>query len=327
TIAVLGFLCYGCGKPQHAGDPSVRAVDVDAGASTSATASPADAAMPRRACFSTIVVEGRWAEAAGAKPPDEELVAFVKDRLSAQQLLEPVPSSAGENAAPVAKAKLRVRYELLVVPREGSSNGRGGPAIVRAAVLTNVEWVDRSEERAPAENLVTETVSGRKEKRPLAEIARGHLLHTLRDAVAGIAAQEKVRIGETAAVVEALISEDSGLQSMAFAVVRERRIDAAVPRLIELLGSPDPLVRDRSLGVLVSLRERRAVSAVTKLARFDDLDTMRRILDAVGAIGGEEARAYLELVATGHDHPVIRGIANDALQRMLRRTPSGDVVR
>ena len=46
---------------------------------------------------------------------------------------------------------------------------------------------------------------------------------------------------------------------------------------------------------------------------------MRRVIDAIGAIGGEEARAYLELVASGHDVAGIRKLAADALERLERR--------
>jgi HEAT repeat protein len=96
-----------------------------------------------------------------------------------------------------------------------------------------------------------------------------------------------------------------------------------VPRLLELLASPDPSIRDGAIGTLAELRDPRAVKPLTELARFGDHDMMRRIIDAIAAIGGEEARAYLQFVADGHDHPVIRDLARQALERLDRRGLGG----
>jgi hypothetical protein len=51
---------------------------------------------------------------------------------------------------------------------------------------------------------------------------------------------------------------------------------------------------------------------------------MRRILDALAALGGDDAQSYLELVSSGHEDPRIRALAAAALERMQRkatRTP------
>jgi HEAT repeat protein len=96
-----------------------------------------------------------------------------------------------------------------------------------------------------------------------------------------------------------------------------------VPRLLELLGSDDELVRDGAIGALVALRDQRAIKPLTELASFSDVDMMRRVIDAVGAIGGEDARSYLELVAAGHEVPAVRELAEGALARLARRAGDG----
>ena len=99
-----------------------------------------------------------------------------------------------------------------------------------------------------------------------------------------------------------------------------KRLRAAVPRLLVMLKSDDELVRDGAIGALVALREPLAVKTLTELAEFRNLDMMRRIIDAIGGIGGDDARAYLELVATGHEVPAVRDLAAGALSRLNRRT-------
>ena len=99
----------------------------------------------------------------------------------------------------------------------------------------------------------------------------------------------------------------------------DHRLAAAVPALLELLKSDDAIARDGAIGALVALRDPRAVKPLTELGQFNDLDMMRRVIDAIGAIGGDEARAYLEMVADGHDVPGVRALAKDALRRMVRR--------
>src|SRR5262249_42368844 len=128
-----------------------------------------------------------------------------------------------------------------------------------------------------------------------------------------------VRRGDPAEVVKALDTEDPTLRTVAFAAVGDHHIAAAADKLLALLQSPDPVIRDGAMGALIALREPRAVRPIIELAKFDDLPMMRRIIDAVGAIGGDDAKSYLELVAGGHDVPEIRDLAQQALARIDAR--------
>jgi hypothetical protein len=141
----------------------------------------------------------------------------------------------------------------------------------------------------------------------------------LGQAARGLAEKQAVRRGDESAVLMALESSDPSLRQVAFATIAERELRSAVPRLLELLHSEDELVRDSAIGALVALREPRAVPALAQLAEFRDLDLMRRVIDAIGAIGGDEARAWLELVASGHEVQAVRDLAGEALARLLRR--------
>jgi len=94
-----------------------------------------------------------------------------------------------------------------------------------------------------------------------------------------------------------------------------------VPALIRLLRSDDAAMRDRAIGALAAIRDRRAVKPLTEVARFRDVSDLPKVLDAVAAIGGDEARSYLEFVASGHEDLEIREIAKQALGHLEQRAP------
>ena len=54
-----------------------------------------------------------------------------------------------------------------------------------------------------------------------------------------------------------------------------------------------------------------------------DRREMRKILDAIALLGGDEAADYLGFVADGHEDPEIRALATAARQRLLRRADGG----
>ena len=55
------------------------------------------------------------------------------------------------------------------------------------------------------------------------------------------------------------------------------------------------------------------------LGRAKEASFLREIVYALGAIGGEEAEAYLFTMAQGHDEPVIRASAQQALDELKSR--------
>jgi hypothetical protein len=47
---------------------------------------------------------------------------------------------------------------------------------------------------------------------------------------------------------------------------------------------------------------------------------MSKILDAVAALGGQEAKDYLSFVSETHDDPDVRKVAKAALDRLKKRS-------
>ncbi len=98
-----------------------------------------------------------------------------------------------------------------------------------------------------------------------------------------------------------------------------------MPSLVKLLKSEDHDTRDRAIGALQEIGDKRAVRPLTEVARFRDLSDLPKVLDALAAIGGDEARSYLEFVASGHDSVEIRDLAKQALTHLERRQNPPDL--
>jgi hypothetical protein len=122
-------------------------------------------------------------------------------------------------------------------------------------------------------------------------------------------------------LVQALTEKDVNRLAAVVEIVATRRTRAAVPALNALLKHPDDRISDRAIGALVAVGDRRAVKELTRLSEFRDTARMAKVLDAIGALGGEEAKDYLEFVASGHEDADIRNLAAEALERMSRKKP------
>jgi hypothetical protein len=54
-----------------------------------------------------------------------------------------------------------------------------------------------------------------------------------------------------------------------------------------------------------------------------DRREMRKILDAIAMLGGQEAAEYLSFVADAHEDEEIRQMAKQALERLKRHADAG----
>jgi hypothetical protein len=142
---------------------------------------------------------------------------------------------------------------------------------------------------------------------------------TLGDLATGYVARQRLWSGSADDVRSALAVETGDLRIEAIRAVAQRHLTSEVPALLKLLSDDDETVRDAALGALVELHDRRAVSEIAKQRSMRDRREMRKILDAIAMLGGQEASDYLAFVADTHEDEEIRQMAKQALDRLKRR--------
>lgn len=142
---------------------------------------------------------------------------------------------------------------------------------------------------------------------------------TVNDLVAAYIARQRIWRGSGAEIETALHADAGETRIEAIRAVSERRLTAETPTLLRLLTDEDESVRDAALGALVELREQKAVTEIAKQRSMRDRREMRKILDAMATLGGQEAMDYLSFVADAHEDEDIRAMAKKALERAKRR--------
>jgi len=308
----------GCGSHKGGAGATARAVDAalaaapDAGSTADEPgASPPAAPAPARAAPRLVLGEVRivslgW-DPRLPRPDDAELRKRLDAALAKASLL---PAGGGVDAVP---AKLEFSSGL------GFQGDPGKETRVDAAVSLRLRWKEDDATRSMESRVLGQLPVAAADRAHLPEKASAALERALADTAAALALRDGIRRGDEPTVIAALTSEDSDVRAEAFRAVGLRHLHGALPRLTELLRSPDHEIRDAAIGALVELGDRRAVKPLVDLVEFSDLDMMRRIIDAVGMLGGDEARDYLEFVASGHETPAVRELAAAALDRLKRR--------
>lgn len=189
----------------------------------------------------------------------------------------------------------------------------------RAAVDARLEPIDaplgalRFDDAAVAERTVEDTPGAG--GKTLTELAA----RLSEDLMKQLGARVRLAIGDDAALVSAIGGADEGLRDEAIRLAGERRVRDAVPALLVHLKSDDDTLRDRALGALAAIGDPRAVRPLTESVRFRDVRELPKVIDAMSRIGGDEAKAWLELVATAHESQEMRDLAQKALGHLERR--------
>jgi hypothetical protein len=145
------------------------------------------------------------------------------------------------------------------------------------------------------------------------------VLRIAHDLVEGVATRRRLQEGSPSAVHAALVGDAGDLREEAIRIIGERQLRDEVPTLLKLLGDQDETVRDAALGALIAMRERRAVHELTQSRSLRDRREMRKIIEAIAILGGQEADEYLSFIAATHDDDEIRADAAAARARMQRR--------
>ncbi|MCU0698595.1 MAG: HEAT repeat domain-containing protein [Myxococcaceae bacterium] len=115
---------------------------------------------------------------------------------------------------------------------------------------------------------------------------------------------------------------DVAVRAAAVRLLARRQHPAALPALLERLASDDLTVLRRTIGLLVDLKDPRAVPQIIEASRAKNPIVQREIVFALAAIGGDEAEAYLDVVATGSDDELIKASAEKALSELRQKKPT-----
>lgn len=121
------------------------------------------------------------------------------------------------------------------------------------------------------------------------------------------------------AVAERLGSSDEAVARAAVRILARRHDRRALAPLVARLDTDDLTTIRETMGLLTELGHPDAVPALIDASRAKDNVVQREIVFALGAIGGDEARAYLDVVATGHDDPLVRASAEQAIRELDER--------
>jgi hypothetical protein len=195
----------------------------------------------------------------------------------------------------------------------------GEQGTLRALVAARLQRIGAADAPLVSQALAERAYGRGETEEPVEKAGRAHLERALGDVLKGLIAKVRLHQGDPQQLLAALSDGDFDLRAEAIRAAGLRRERAAMPQLVQMLKSEDADLRDLALGALVEIGDRSVVPAITRAAQFRDVHELPKILDAVAALGGDEAQAYLEFVATSHDQAEIRELAREAQGRFARR--------
>ncbi|MHB8873079.1 MAG: HEAT repeat domain-containing protein [Myxococcaceae bacterium] len=271
---------------------------------------PSCSRKPARRYVERVEVEGETVEknAVMALTP-LQVQAVLESTLGAHSGFEVLKGRAAPEGAKPYRVKLVLEFtrESQKESRPGTWAEVGATLTVRGGVdeLARYDLVGLGEVKVPGDSLDERQASVRKA-----------LEAALEQAVASASLQLAAVDKADPSLVKDLKDPDPRVREFAVRVLAERKNPAAAEPLLERLKNPHVDEVRRAIGGLIELKDPRAVPALIDLAREKDLMFLREIIYALGAIGGEEAEAYLYTVAQGHDQPAIRMAAQQALDEL-----------
>jgi hypothetical protein len=253
--------------------------------------------------------QGGWPDLAALEPA-------LRTRLLATGLFAaPDAGVAADPTAATAAARLKVGLESVEVPGKGEARAQvslqveSRPSDAPGALAFDLEGAGAKPYQTGA----------RAPKVDRQEVFRTLVLRLAGDLLDGYVVRRRLQEGPPSAVHAALMADGGELRQEAIRAVGERKLREEAPELLKLLSDPDEPTRDAALGALIALGDRRAVTELTRTRSLRDRREMRKIIEAIAMLGGDEADDYLSFVAATHDDDEIRAEAAAARARLQRR--------
>lgn len=146
-------------------------------------------------------------------------------------------------------------------------------------------------------------------------VYREHIAKAVKEAVTALDEQAFLLGSGDESLVKALGHAEPDIRVAAARTLAERRSKAAVVPMCDLLRQEQNQVGQAIVGALAVIGDERAVPCLIQWAGADD-QRLVLVIDPLASIGGQEARSFLEMIASGHDEPGVRAVAEEGLRRV-----------
>jgi hypothetical protein len=283
---------------------------------------PAPAAPPAPALGAVTVRDLTPPEDAPARVDVEALGRALRARLLATGQFAPDVADAGRPEA-LTRADVQIGVEGAEVGEKGVARARvlirldTRPSDAAGAIAESLDGAgEQGYAVPPAPRAGARKPPALAPKEPLYEAL---VQRVAGDLIDGFASRRRLHAATPEALHAALAADGGELRLEAIRAVGDRHVASEAPRLLALLDDPDEPTRDAALGALLALGDRRAVTALTRSRSFHDRRELRKIIEAVAILGGQEADDYLSFVAGSHEDEEIRAEAAAARARLQRR--------
>lgn len=290
---------------------------------------PAVVAPPRTLLGPVTVNDLTPPDKAPAQLDTRELERVLRSRLVATGLFEGEADGGAPQGKGVTRVQVAVGVDGAEVEAKGLARARAAlrletrPSDAPGAFTETLDGVGEETYAIPARPGQHGHGSGDAGAPPRDKIFAALVLRVAGDLVDDLAARRRLASGAPEAIAAALAADGGTLRLEAIRVVGERKLTGQGPALIALLNDPDETTRDAALGALIRLGDRKAVSELTRTRSLRDEREMRKIIEAISILGGQEAEDYLSFVASSHDDEEIRAQAEAARARLARRADAG----
>lgn len=233
------------------------------------------------------------------------------------QIVKAAIFAATEPAPDRPVADVLLGYSIEDVRAEGKALARAIAQLrvrVKPAKLADPYWAEDVEASAELPYKLHE-----KNAVPVAGAFTSLVSRLTSDLLADYLARQKLRTASEDEIVKLVSAGEAPLREEGIRQAGQRNLKKAVPTLLALLTDESEPVRDSALGALLAMRERGAVPVLAASRSMRDRREMRKIVEAIALLGGDEAISYLEFVADANEDPEIQSLAKRSLERLRRK--------
>lgn len=150
---------------------------------------------------------------------------------------------------------------------------------------------------------------------PLAPAVEGMLRDVTRVGKGRLEARIRAHHVDDAELLRLLRDGAGAERSQAAVEAGERKLEAAVPLLIDALESDDTALVEQVAMTLGRLHDERAVRPLAGLTSSNEEDVLRAAVYALGDLDTDLSRRYLTEMAESHAHALVRNLAREILDK------------